>query len=309
MRLTDIQHTDYSVLYRALPAMALLLIIEAVEAIKERRHDNRDFFASLALLAGTIPVSFITTGIIAFTYSFIYQFRFFTIPSSCWWSWPILFFGDDLSYYWFHRNSHKIRFFWASHMVHHSSENFTLTSGLRVPWTGNLTGNFLHWVWMPLIGIEPAMVMLMKSTSAIYQFWLHTEKIYKLPKWFEAVFNTPSHHRVHHASNVEYLDKNHAGTLIVWDKMFGTFQSETTRPKFGLTENIKSYNPLVIAFHEWKNIVMDMRRSKKLKDRINYLFKPPGWSHDGSQKTAKQLQYENNSKKRENDSIPQHSSI
>lgn len=142
----------------------------------------------------------------------------------------------------------------------------------------------------------PALVILMKSASVIYQFWLHTEKIKKMPKWFEAVFNTPSHHRVHHASNVEYLDKNHAGMLIIWDKMFGTFQPETSKPKYGLTENIKSYNPLVIAFYEWKNIYRDIKRSNKLSDRINYLFKPPGWSHDGSQKTSKQLQYENNSK-------------
>ena len=204
----------------------------------------------------------------------------------------ICFFSDDLSYYWYHRLSHQIRFLWASHMVHHSSEKFTFSSGLRVPWTGNLTGTFLFWAWMPLIGIEPYMVIFMKSASVIYQFWMHTETIKKLPKWFEAVFNTPSHHRVHHASDVEYLDKNHAGTLIIWDKIFGTYQEEIFTPKYGLTEDIKSFNPFVIAFHEWKNIFRDLKKTRKLKDRIRYFFNSPGWSHDGSTKTTRQLQSE-----------------
>ena len=176
-----------------------------------------------------------------------------------------LFFSDDFSFYWFHRFSHQIRFLWASHKVHHSSEKFTFISGLRVPWTSDLTGNFLFWAWMPLIGFEPYMVIFMKSANVLYQFWMHTETIKKLPKWFEAVFNTPSHHRVHHGSNVEYLDKNHAGTLIIWDKLFGTYQEEIFKPKYGLTEDIKSFNPFVIAFHEWKNIFRDLKKQKKYK--------------------------------------------
>jgi hypothetical protein len=119
---------------------------------------------------------------------------------------------------------------------------------------------------------------------------MHTESIKKLPGWFEAVFNTPSHHRVHHSSNIEYLDKNHAGTLIIWDKIFGTFKEEEFKPKYGLTENIKSVNPFIIEFFEWKNVVRDFKKTKKLKHRIQYLFNSPGWSHDGSTKTTKQLQ-------------------
>ena len=174
--------------------------------------------------------------------------------------------------------------------MHHSSEKFTFVSGLRVPWTSDLTGNFLFWAWMPLIGIEPFMILSMKSVSVLYQFWMHTETIKKLPKWFEAFFNTPSHHRVHHGSNIEYLDKNHGGTLIIWDKIFGTFQEELFDPTYGLTDNFKSSNPFAIAFHEWKKILKDFRRTKKLKDRIRYLICSPGWSHDGSTKTTKQLQ-------------------
>src|SRR5450432_2161723 len=263
-------HSHNIILYHALPALAIFLLAEVIYMIKEHRHDNRDMLASLALAMATIPISFSTTGIIVYIYSLIYQFRLFTLPANHWWTWVILFFADDISYYWYHRMSHQIRFLWASHMVHHSSENFTLSSGLRVPWTSNITGTFLFWAWVPLIGIEPAMVILMKSASVVYQFWMHTETIKKLPKWFEAVFNTPSHHRVHHSSNVEYLDKNHAGTLIIWDKIFGTYQEEIFKPKYGLTEDIKSYNPFVIAFHEWKNIFRDLKKAKNIKEVLRY---------------------------------------
>jgi hypothetical protein len=130
----------------------------------------------------------------------------------------------------------------------------------------------------------------MKSLTAIYQFWLHTETINKLPRWLEAIFNTPSHHRVHHGSDVEYLDKNHGGITIVWDKIFGTYQEEIHTPKYGLTKNIGSYNPIVIFLFEWKNIFKDLRRSKNVREFINYLFNAPGWSSDGKSKTTKQLQ-------------------
>jgi sterol desaturase/sphingolipid hydroxylase (fatty acid hydroxylase superfamily) len=282
-------HPDNYILYHALPALAVLFIIELVLNIKEHRHDNKDMLASISLAAGTIPLSFLTTGIIVFTYSLIYQYRLFTLPINTWWCWLIVFFGDDFSYYWYHRMSHQVRFFWASHMVHHSSEKFNLASGLRVPWTSNLTGTFLFWAWMPLFGIEPAMVIAMKSASVAYQFWMHTERIRKMPSWFEAIFNTPSHHRVHHSSDVEYLDKNHAGTLIIWDKIFGTYQEETFSPKYGLTENINSFNPIAIEFFEWKNIVKDFRKTKRVKHMLQYLFNPPGWSPDGMRKTTRQL--------------------
>jgi sterol desaturase/sphingolipid hydroxylase (fatty acid hydroxylase superfamily) len=239
---------------------------------------------------GSLPVSLFTTGAVVYAYSFIYQFRIFTMPSTQWWVLLLLFLGDDFSYYWFHRLSHQVRFLWASHMVHHSSQKFTFTAALRVPWTSTLTGNFLFWAWMPLTGFEPYLVLFMKSVSVIYQFWMHTETINKLPEWFENIFNTPSHHRVHHAINVEYLDKNHAGTLIIWDKLFGTYQEETFKPTYGLTENIRSCNPFVIAFHGWKSMLRDFKKTTKIKDRFHYFFNAPGWSHNGNNQTTKQLQ-------------------
>jgi sterol desaturase/sphingolipid hydroxylase (fatty acid hydroxylase superfamily) len=285
-------HLDNTLLYPALTAIIILTAAETVYMMKEHRHDNKDMLSSIGLALGRVPVSAITKGIVIYTYTLIYQYRFFTIPANYWWAWVICFFSDDFSFYWFHRLSHQIRFLWASHMVHHSSEKFTLSSGLRVPWTSDLTGNFLFWAWMPLIGIEPYMIIFMKSANVLYQFWMHTESIRKLPKWFEAVFNTPSHHRVHHGSDVEYLDKNHAGTLIIWDKLFGTYQEEIFKPKYGLTEDVKSVNPFVIAFHEWKNILRDLKKAKNIRDGLLYCFKPPGWSHDGATKTTRQLQSE-----------------
>lgn len=282
----------HSIFYHIVPVVIILIIIEAAFMIKEHRPDKKDTLSSIILALGHLPLAAITKGSVILLYSFIYQYRLFTLPINYWWVWAICFFADDLSYYWYHRSSHQVRFFWASHKVHHSSEKFTLSTGLRIPWTSDFTGNFIFWMWLPLIGIEPYMILFMKSVGALYQFWLHTEKIRKLPKWFEAIFNTPSHHRVHHSSDVEYLDKNHAGTLIIWDKLFGTFLPETFKAKYGLTEDIKSFNPVVIAFHEWKNIFRDLKKSKKIKDRFCYFFKAPGWSHDGKGKTTKQLQLE-----------------
>ena len=277
-------------LHDFIPALLLLALAETVYLIKEKKHDQKDMLSSFALLAGTLPVSLITTGVIASTYNIIYQFHIFNIPVNSWWCWVILFISDDFSYYWYHRASHQVRFLWASHMVHHSSEKFNLTSGLRVPWTGNLSGVFLFWSWIPLMGIEPSLVIYMKSMSIIYQFGMHTEAIKKLPKWFENVCNTPSHHRVHHASNVEYLDKNFAGTLIIWDKLFGTFKEEASSPEYGLTKNIKSANPFSIAFHGWKDLLIDFKKANKLIHRIRYFINPPGWSHNRITGTTNQLQ-------------------
>ncbi|MBL7744329.1 MAG: sterol desaturase family protein [Chitinophagaceae bacterium] len=280
-----------NILIRATPFFLILIAAELIYLRKEKRHagSKKEFWADIWIAFGASVISFLTNGTILLVYTLIYKYRLFDLPATSIWAWVICFFGDDLSWYWFHRLSHKIRFFWASHAVHHSPETFSLSGGMRVPWTSNITGNFLFWAWLPFIGIEPAMIMLMKAISVIYQFWLHTEVIRKMPGWFEAFFNTPSHHRIHHASNIEYLDKNHGGFLIIWDKLFGTFQKETDPPVYGLTKKIGSSNPFAIAFHEWKSMFSDLKKAKKLKDYLNYIFNSPGWSKDGSTKTARQL--------------------
>ena len=150
---------------------------------------------------------------------------------------------------------------------------------------------YAFWIPLPLLGFDPLMIFTTMSISLFYQFWLHTELVGKLPGWYESVFNTPSHHRVHHASNIRYLDCNHAGTLIIWDKLFGTFSQELeSEPAvYGLTTNLTSYNPFYVATHEYLSILSDVRRASKLNDKLSYLFKSPGWSHDGEDKRAKVL--------------------
>lgn len=282
---------DYGTIYYSLPGLSVLITAECVALAREHRFGKvkNDIFASVCIGVVAIFISAVVKGFVLFFYSWMYQFRLYTFPTGAWWVCLIGFFGDDLSYYWFHRTSHHVRFLWASHSVHHSPQIFTLSSALRLPWTSHFTGNFLFWAWMPLIGISPAIIVTMKSISTVYQLWLHTEKIGKLPKWIEAFFNTPSHHRVHHGSDTDYLDKNHAGTLIIWDRMFGTYAEETHRPVYGLTKNINSHNPIVIAFYEWANLVHDLRKAKTGKERLNFIFNSPGWSSDGESKTTRQL--------------------
>lgn len=284
-----------NILVTAIPGFILLIILEVIYAIKTQRelYEVKDAATSIGLGLGNLLIGILTKSFILVFFLFIYEFRFFTLPFTVWWVWVLCFFADDFSYYWFHRISHHVRIFWASHVVHHSSERYNLAAALRQTWTGNLTGSFLFWSWMPLVGFHPGMIMLLQSVSLLYQFWIHTEAIDKMPRWFEFVFNTPSHHRVHHGSDILYLDKNHAGILIIWDRMFGSFQPEAFRPKYGLTKNVNTFNPVKIAFHEWVNIGKDIKKSRSWKHIIGYLFQPPGWSHDGSSKTTKQLRKEN----------------
>jgi sterol desaturase/sphingolipid hydroxylase (fatty acid hydroxylase superfamily) len=187
----------------------------------------------------------------------------------------LLFFADDFAYYWFHRISHESRFFWASHVVHHSSEHFNLSTALRQTWVPMTY--FPFWLWLPLVGFEPWMVLLAQSWSLIYQFWIHTERITKLPRFLEAVLNTPSHHRVHHGANEQYLDRNYAGILIIWDRIFGSWEPEGERVRFGLTKSIGTFNPVRVAFHEYIDMARDVRNARTWRERFGYMFRRPYW--------------------------------
>ncbi|SHL18437.1 Sterol desaturase/sphingolipid hydroxylase, fatty acid hydroxylase superfamily [Chitinophaga jiangningensis] len=275
----------------AIPGFVLLILAEIIITTIDNRHryETKDAASSIAMGLGNVFTGLFTKTIILGTYMLVYEkIRVYTLGFE-WWVWILCFFADDFSYYWFHRISHSVRFFWASHVIHHSSEKYYLATALRQTWTGNFTGTFLFWLWMPFVGFHPVMVMTMQAISLIYQFWIHTEVIHKLPKPFEYILNTPSHHRVHHGSDLNYLDKNHGGILIIWDRLFGTFTAEQERPTYGLTSNIHTYNPLRIATHEWVAIWQDLRHSKSIKEALHYLFDSPGWSADGSRKTTKQL--------------------
>ena len=274
----------------AIPAFILLMLLEAVAGVFLRReiYAVKDAAASITMGLGSLVVE-LAARILQFSIlTYLYRFAIFHIGFQ-WWAWGLLFFGDEFSYYWFHRISHECRFhrishecrlFWASHVVHHSSERYNLSTALRQTWTGSFM-SFIFWLWLPLVGFAPIMIMTMKAISLLYQFWIHTELVRSLGP-LEAVLNTPSHHRVHHGSNPRYIDRNHGGTLIIWDKLFGTFEPENPADpvRFGLTRNIQTYNPVVIAFHEWAGMFRDVWHAPGWRNKLRYVFGNPGWRHD-----------------------------
>lgn len=280
----------------AIPFFVVTVILEAVLITREQREkwiEAKDSYTSIALGLGNVFTGLFTKALIFGIYTFLYNnFRFFTLDTSQWWVWVLAFFADDFSYYWFHREAHLIRWFWASHKVHHSSEKYNLATALRQTWTGNASGSFIFYLWMPFVGFNPIVILTMQQISLLYQYWIHTEAIGKMWRPFEYIFNTPSHHRVHHGSDIKYLDANYAGILIIWDRMFGTFVEEKERPTYGLVNNVNSYNPVKIAFSEWVDIVKDLTRAGSLKNAFMYIFAPPGWSPDGSRKTSEELKKE-----------------
>ncbi len=284
--------TPPNLIYYAIPGFILLLTAEVLWARhrQEDWYDTRDAATSLTMGIGNVVTGLVSKLLVVGAFFLVWEIRLFDLGFA-WWVWVLAFFADDFSYYWFHRLSHGVRYFWASHVIHHSSQKYNLATALRQTWTGNLSGSFIFWLWMPLLGVHPFIVITLQSLSLIYQFWIHTEAVGKLGP-LEWVLNTPSHHRVHHSSELKYLDKNHAGVLIVWDRLFGTFQEEENRPIYGLTKNLSTHNPFRVAFHEWADIARDLRRAGSLWNAMGYLFGPPGWSHDGSRKTTKQLREE-----------------
>ena len=268
-------------IHLAIPAFIGLLVLEVIiDAVMRRDlYQIRDTAASLTMGTGNVIIGLATKAMIFAVYSFVHRFAIFNIGYQLW-AWLLIVFADDLSYYIFHRTSHECRLFWASHVIHHSSQRYNLGTALRQTWTGSFM-SFIFWLWLPLIGFQPAMVMTMQAISLLYQFWIHTEVI-RLLGPLEAVMNTPSHHRVHHATNARYLDRNHAGIFIIWDRLFGTFEPEDLKdkPVYGLTSNINSYNPFRIAFHEWIDIWRDVREASTVREKLASIFGRPGRKYE-----------------------------
>jgi sterol desaturase/sphingolipid hydroxylase (fatty acid hydroxylase superfamily) len=208
-------------------------------------------------------------------YAALYELTPLRLDTHHWWVWVLVFFADDLAYYWFHRVSHESRVFWASHVVHHSSQHYNLSTALRQTWVPMTYLPF--WLPLLLVGFPPWLVLLAQSWSLIYQFGLHTERIFKLPRWVEAVFNTPSHHRVHHGANEQYLDRNYGGILVIWDRLFRSFEPEGERVRFGLTTNLATFNPVKVAFHEYAALGRDLRAARSWRTRWNVLLRGPGY--------------------------------
>jgi sterol desaturase/sphingolipid hydroxylase (fatty acid hydroxylase superfamily) len=283
----------------SIPGFIALLILEVLWTRRRLRegavgllgYEKRDTFASLAMGIGNVIISaFTTLGAVAL-WSWGYQHRFLQLGQApLWWSWLLLFFAEDLCYYWFHRSHHAVRLLWAAHVNHHTSQYFNLSTALRQPWFTPITGP-IFWLPLALAGFPPPMILTAEAISLIYQFWIHTETVHKLPAPLEWLLNTPSHHRVHHGKNVSYLDRNHGGVLIVWDRLFGTFAAEDAREpvRYGITHDLTTFSPLRIAVHEFVAIARDLGQSRTLGSALGYLFAPPGWSPDGSSRTAAEL--------------------
>jgi sterol desaturase/sphingolipid hydroxylase (fatty acid hydroxylase superfamily) len=274
----------------AVPAFIALMLLEATVGarhVHRNIHDDmRDTWASLGMGLGSVVINLLWKSVVFAYFSFLYSLTPLRLGYE-WWVWPAAMLADDFCYYWFHRMSHEVRFLWAAHVNHHSSRKYNLSTALRQPWTTPLT-SFWFWTPMPLLGFDPAIILTVQAISLLYQFWIHTETIDRLGT-LETVLNTPSHHRVHHAKNVRYLDRNHGGILIIWDRLFGTFAEEKEPPVYGLTKDIDTYNLVEIAFHEWSALWKDVRKPTPWRVRVSYLLKPPGWSPDGSTKTADEL--------------------
>lgn len=273
----------------AVPAFAILVFVEILigRITGKARFETRDSAASLIMGFGSELAPLLGgAAVVGAVFAAVYELRLTDIPNT-WWAVLLCFVLDDFRYYWWHRISHERRWFWASHVIHHSSQHYNLTTALRQTWTGQIIAQVLFRTPLILLGFHPAMVLFVGAANLIYQFWIHTELIGRLGP-FEWIFNTPSHHRVHHATNPRYLDANYAGTLIVWDRMFGTFipEADDEKPKYGIIKNLGTFNPVRIALHEWIGIAKDVFGAKTWRDRMGYVFGPPGWSPDGSRMTS-----------------------
>ena len=208
--------------------------------------------------------------------TWVYRFRITTIEITPW-TFALLYLGVEFCYYWFHRASHRIRWFWCAHVVHHGSEHMNFTTAFRQSWLYSFAGNWLFYTPMVFLGFEPRWVLLALSVNLAYQFFVHTQWVRKLPAPIEFIFNTPSHHRAHHGRNPRYIDKNYGGTLILWDRLFGTFVEETEEVDYGLVNQVRSHNPLWLTVHEWVAMVRDILQPGPLRLRVKHLWAPPEW--------------------------------
>lgn len=265
----------------AVPFFLVALLLEwaaarRLQQLEPGSYRGADAWASIAMGLVSIGTSAGWKLIGLFGYAAIYAYLApWHLPSDRWYTWLIAILGVDVLYYCYHRVAHRVRLIWATHQAHHSSRYFNFATALRQKW--NSSGEILMWIPLPLLGVPPWMVFAGFSVSLIYQFWVHTERIGKLPRPVEFVFNTPSHHRVHHGMDSQYLDRNYGGILIVWDRLFGTFAPETHRPHYGLTKQVDTFNIWTLQVHEYRAIIDDVRSAARLRDALGYVFGPPGW--------------------------------
>ena len=258
--------------------------------IVKRNYDWRSALASAALVVGRTVFEVLVPIALAMPGAFwLYEHRLMDQGNTIG-SWVLLFFGLELVYYWWHRLSHRSRWFWTNHAVHHSPNELNLTAAFRVGWTARLMATYAIFAPLVLLGFEPKLVFMAYGLNLSYQFWIHCDWIPKLG-FLEGILNTPAAHRVHHASNLEYLDANYGGVLVIFDRLFGTYQAERSdvQMRYGLVEPLRSYNPFRIALHQFWPLLRDLRGARSLREVVGYLFGPPGWRPDGKGKTTEEL--------------------
>ena len=274
----------------AIPFFVVALLLEW-GAARKLAHDEQQRPPSGAYLRADAwasiwmgAVSLFTSGVLNFLalvgYAALYVYVApWQLPADAWYTWVIAILGVDLIYYTYHRMAHRVRLFWATHQAHHSSEYFNLSTALRQKW--NPSGDLAMKAVLPALGVPPWIVFASFSLNLVYQYWIHTERIGKLWRPIEFLFNTPSHHRVHHGRDQQYLDKNYGGILIIWDRMFGSFTPETARPNYGLTKPVGTYDIWKLQTHEYVSMVRDVRQANGFGNRMGYVLGPPGWQPAG----------------------------
>ncbi len=295
--------------WQSLDAIRVLMVVmggmavtvTAIEgvAISRRRargevYDWRAFWTTVRINGWRLVVEAIPMG--AFLGAslplgaWMYEQRLWTVPMDTWWGWAAMFLTTEFFYYWLHRAGHRVRWYWASHMIHHSGNQYNLAAAFRQSITGKITGAFIFFAPQCLLGFPPEVVATSYAINLVYQFWIHTDLVPKLG-WMEGIFNTPSAHRVHHAANVEYLDANYGGTIMLFDRLFGTYvpEQDGVKIRYGLVKQLTTYSAIRICLLEWGNIARDVVRARRLRDIPGYLFMPPGWAPDGQGLTTEDL--------------------
>lgn len=270
----------------------LLSLIEALvlQARKPGSMDWAEAWLSIGDMLGRRLLALLPLNIATPVFAWAWEHRVFTVGLGTAASFFLLFLGLEFCYYWYHRSAHRVRFFWASHSVHHSPNQLTLSTSFRLGWTGKLTGSGLFFTPLVWLGFDPKAVAIALSLNLLYQFWLHTTWIPRLG-WLEYVFNTPSSHRVHHASNLNYLDANYGGVLIIFDRLFGTYVPERAQEPcvYGLVKPMVTRNLFTMEFDQWLALWKDMRASRSPVDAVAQVFMPPGWTATGGGQTTKEL--------------------
>jgi alkylglycerol monooxygenase len=258
----------------AVPVFVLMIAGEAyLSRARGEQFNRRDTWTNILIGLVSIVFTAFFGILLAYVYDNVYNFSPLKIPMDAWWAWTVLLFVDDFAYYWFHRASHEIRLFWNFHVVHHSSNEYNLSVAVRQSW---FSGS-LHWIFyipVALLGFPLWAFIAMHGINLVYQFWIHTKLIGSLGL-IEKVFNTPSHHRVHHGVNDEYLDKNYGGIFIFWDRLFGTFAEEIEQPRYGIIKPVHTFNLLTINTHGWAEMARAMKGRKRLREKIRCVFGSP----------------------------------